>query len=599
MALAPTFLDDLRSRTPLPGLIGRKVRLARNGRQWKGCCPFHNEKTPSFYVYDDHFHCFGCGAHGDAITFLMRAEGASFPEAVERLAAEAGLEVPKPSREARAREQRARDLHGVLAAAEAAYRVRLRRPEGRAALDYLRRRGLTDETIDRFGLGWSGEGRGALAAELKAEGIEPAQLVEAGLMKAREEGGGFSDFFFNRVMFPIRDRRGRTISFGGRLLGDGQPKYVNGPETALFQKRRSLYGLDLAREAAFRGAPVVAVEGYMDVIALHQGGFGGAVAPLGTALTAEQLGALWQLSPEPVLCFDGDAAGARAAARAAEVALPLLAPERTLRLATLPAGEDPDTLLAKGGANAVRAVLDGARPLSAALYDLLAEGRPTATPEHRAALRGRLEAAARAIADKALAAEYRRALLDRFFASSRRKNFSVAFRPQRAPIDQPAIRSERARNLLAILLRHPGILPEVDESLASLDLPEGHCAELRAALLSWLARADVLDSALLLDQLASSGAGEAVAWALREPGLAKEARPEAQPAEALNAWWHFFAFLRGEAELAEDCARAERSLAANNDPAEQQRLIRLTQARAALRAGEVGLGGGADAGPQL
>ena len=599
MALPPAFLDELRARTPLHGLIGRKVRLVRNGRQWKACCPFHNEKTPSFYVYDDHFHCFGCGAHGDAITFLMRAEGASFPEAVERLAAEAGLEVPKPSPEARAREQRARDLHGVLAAAEAAFRARLHRPEGRAALDYLRRRGLSDATIARFGLGWSGEGRGALAAELKAEGIEPAQLVEAGLMRAREDGGDLSEHFFNRVIFPIRDRRGRTISFGGRTLGEAQPKYVNGPETALFQKRRSLYGLDLAREAAFRNARVVAVEGYMDVIALHQAGFDGAVAPLGTALTVEQLGALWQLSPEPVLCFDGDAAGARAAARAAELALPLLAPERTLRLATLPAGEDPDTLLAKRGAGAVRAALDGARPLSAALYDLLAEGRPSGTPEQRAALRHRLEAAARTVGDKVLAAEYRRTLLDRFYASARKKSFRVAPAPQRAPIDQPAIRSERARNLLAILLRHPALLPEVEEPLAGLDLPEGHCTTLRAALLAWLARADVLDSALLLDQLAFSGAGEAVAWALRGPGLAKEARPEAQPAEALDGWWHFFAFLRGEAELAEDCARAERSLVASNDPAEQQRLIRLTQARAALRAGEAGLNGGGTAAESL
>ena len=319
MALPPQFLDELRARTPLHGLIGRKTRLARNGRQWKGCCPFHNEKSPSFYVYDDHFHCFGCGAHGDAITFLMRAEGASFPEAVERLASEAGLEVPKPTPQAAAREKRALDLHGVLSLAEAAYRRRLFLPEGRAALDYLRRRGLTDETIARFGLGWSGEGRGAMAAELKPEGVEPAQLVAAGLMKPRDPddaASGLSDMFFGRVMFPIRDRRGRTISFGGRILGDGQPKYVNGPETELFSKRRGLYGLDLAREGAFRGGAVLVVEGYMDVIALHQAGFTGAVAPLGTALTAEQLELLWQLTPEPVLCFDGDGAGARAAARA-------------------------------------------------------------------------------------------------------------------------------------------------------------------------------------------------------------------------------------------------------------------------------------------
>ena len=388
----------------------------------------------------------------------MRAEGASFPEAVERLAAEAGLEVPKPSREARAREQRARDLHGVLAAAEAAFRARLHRPEGRAALDYLRRRGLSDETIARFGLGWSGEGRGALAAELKAEGIEPAQLVEAGLMKAREDGRGICpNYFFNRVIFPIRDRRGRTISFGGRILGDGQPKYVNGPETALFQKRRSLYGLDLAREAAFRGAPVVAVEGYMDVIALHQAGFDGAVAPLGTALTAEQMGALWQLSPEPVLCFDGDAAGARAAARAAELALPLLAPERTLRLATLPAGEDPDTLLAKGGAVAVRAVLDGGE---AAL------GRALRPPRRRPAERQRRSSARRSGTGwkrpRARWATGRspRSTGARCWTAStprrRKKGFRVAPAPQRAPIDQPAIRSERARNLLAILLAPPG-----------------------------------------------------------------------------------------------------------------------------------------------
>src|SRR3954447_11282703 len=419
MALPPQFLDELRARTPLHGLIGRKTRLARNGRQWKGCCPFHNEKSPSFYVYDDHFHCFGCGAHGDAITFLMRAEGASFPEAVERLASEAGLEVPKPTPQAAAREKRARDLYGVLALAEAAYRRRLFLAEGRAALDYLRRRGLSDETIARFGLGWSGEGRGALAAELKPEGIEPAQLAAAGLMKPRAPDrpeAGLSDMFFGRVMFPIRDRRGRTISFGGRILGDGQPKYVNGPETALFSKRRTLYGLDLAREAVRHGGALVVVEGYMDVIALGQAGFDATVAPLGTALTEEQLTELWRLSPAPVLCFDGDAAGARAAARVAELVLPMLAPERTLRLISLPAGEDPDSLVRAKGAMAFQATLEGARPLAECLYDLLREGAGDTTPEQRAAFRTRLEEAAKRIPDKALAGEYRSVLLDRFFA---------------------------------------------------------------------------------------------------------------------------------------------------------------------------------------
>ncbi|OYW09908.1 MAG: DNA primase, partial [Rhodospirillales bacterium 12-71-4] len=419
MALPPNFLDELRHRTPLAPLVQRKTRLAKSGRNWKGCCPFHGEKTPSFYVYDDHYHCFGCGAHGDAISFVMQAEGLPFPEAVERLAGEAGLQVPKATPEAAARERRARDLHDVLEAAQGAFARRLHLAEGAEALAYLRRRGLTEDTIARFGLGWSGGGRGVLAAALKAEGITPQQLAEAGLVREREDGSGFNDLYFNRVIFPIRDRRGRVISFGGRILGDGQPKYVNGPETALFSKRRSLYGLDLAREGAFRGAPVVVVEGYMDVIALHQAGFGAAVAPLGTALTAEQMEERWRLTPEPILCFDGDAAGGRAAARAAEAALPLLSTERSLKLATLPPGEDPDTLVMRRGPAAFTAVLEGARSLSAALYGLLAEGRPVATPEQRAALRHRLAEVAATIPDKTLAAEYRSALLDRFFATTR------------------------------------------------------------------------------------------------------------------------------------------------------------------------------------
>jgi DNA primase len=612
MALPPGFLDELRARTPLAPLIGRKTRLARSGRNWKACCPFHGEKTPSFYVYDDHFHCFGCGAHGDAITFVMRAEGTSFPEAVERLAAEAGLDVPKPTPEAAARAARARDLHGVLEAAAAAFARRLRLPEGAEGLAYLRRRGLTEETIRAFGLGWSGGGRGAIAADLKAEGITPEQLAEAGLIRPREEGEGYTDLFFNRVMFPIRDRRGRVISFGGRVLGDGVPKYVNGPETELFRKRQSLYGLDLAREGAFRGATVVAVEGYMDVIALHQAGFAGAVAPLGTALTEEQMEALWRLSPEPVLCFDGDAAGARAAARAAEAALPLLAAEKSLRLATLPAGEDPDTLIARGGPAAFQAVLDGARGLGEALFGLLAEGRPMATPEQRAALRRRIEEAAGTIRDRALAGEYRRALLDRFYAATRpaprgspgRPGFARAPAPSRPrpPIDPARTRAAQAAALLAITLRHPWLLAEVEESLAGLDLPAGPLAQCRDGALAWLAGGHPLDSPALMDHLAGRGLGEFATGLLRDPALPEAVRPDAQPKESLDAWWHFFALLRGEAELQADLATAERdwrdSAGAEAQDRAWRRQARIRAAINALRRGEWGEAAeGADAPP--
>jgi len=560
MALPPGFLDELRARTPLPGLIGRKTRLLKSGRNWKGCCPFHGEKTPSFYVYDDHFHCFGCGAHGDAVTFVMRAEGAQFMEAVERLANEAGLDVPKLAPRDAERARQARDLYTVMEAAMEAFQRRLRLPEGRPALEYLRRRGLTEETIQGFGLGWAGSGRGALQADLKQDAFETSQLIEAGLLKAPEGDEAPRDFFFNRVMFPIRDRRGRVIAFGGRILGDGQPKYINSPETPLFRKRYALYGLDRPREGAFRGASVVAVEGYMDVIALHQAGFTGAVAPLGTALTEDQLQELWRLSPEPVLCFDGDAAGARAAARVAEAALPLISAERSLKLASLPAGEDPDTLIAKGGKAAFQAVLDGARPLSEALYGLLLEGRPMGTPEQRATAEKRLLAAAATITDPSLARQYRRELLKRFFeATTTRRQSGRAVPTQR--------------------LARPALVEPT---------PEGPARLLQSAILSWPMDSQRLDSQALLSHLATEGLADATAWALGAEALPQAARPDALPREVEEGFWHFFLRLRGEAALLEDQKAAQESLAATNDPAAQQRLIRLTEALGALRRGEDG-----------
>ncbi|MDW8397320.1 MAG: DNA primase [Acetobacteraceae bacterium] len=594
MALPPDFLDELRARTPLPGLIGRRTRLLRSGRNWKACCPFHSEKSPSFHVYDDHYHCFGCGAHGDAITFVMQTEGASFLEAVERLAAEAGLEVPKPSAREAERERERRDLHGVLAAAAEAFARRLFAPEGAEARAYLRRRGVSEESIARFGLGWSGDGRGGLVAELARQGIAPEQMEQAGLLRRREDGS-LAEAFFNRVMFPIRDRRGRVIGFGGRTLGDAQPKYVNSPETPLFAKRRSLYGLDLAREAAFRGARVVVVEGYLDVIALDQAGRGGTpafapVAPLGTALTEEQLEEIWRLSPEPVLCFDGDVAGARAAARAAELALPRLAPERSLRLAALPAGEDPDTLVAKGGAAAFAEHLAKARPLHEALYDLLAEGRSLARPEDRAALRRSLEQAAARIADRALSAEYRRALLDRFFRETRPGAVRrAAPRPPPPPIRPEAARNDRARCLLALAMAHPWLLAQGgDEVLAGLDLPDGPAADLRSALLAWLGQADRLDSAALADHLHALGRADLLGWAQRFAGLPAAARPgaDAQPAEAVDAWWHFAGLLRGEATLLADLEAARERWLATGRAEDGERFQRLARLREALRRGE-------------
>ena len=608
MPLPTQFLDELRARTPLPAVIGRRVRLARSGRQWKGCCPFHGEKTPSFYVYDDHYHCFGCGVHGDAITFVMQSLGISFPEAVEQLAAEAGMQVPTPSPEAAEAEKRRFDLAGVLEAAAASYQRRLFLPEGKTARDYLTNRGLSDDTIHRYGLGWSGEGRGMVAADLARDGVTAEQLVDAGLMRRDDETGRVFDLFFNRVMFPIRDRRGRTISFGGRIMGDGQPKYLNGPETALFSKRRTLYGLDLAREAMRRGGTpggtLVVVEGYMDVIALGQAGFEAAVAPLGTALTEEQLAELWRLSPAPVLCFDGDTAGGRAAARAAELALSMLAPERTLRLIALPSGEDPDSFVRSQGARAFQTMLDGARPLAECLFDLLREGMGDTTPEQRAAFRTKLEEAAKRIPDKALAGEYRSALLDRFFASRRkdrgaprsanRSTYNHSAPNQAAPTrtgprpaaDAGAIAAERARILTAIVLRHPGLLRDVEHAYAGLDL-DPPVAGLRDAILEWAIHTEVLDSQALMDHLDGFGLRidvERILAGTQIP-LPACASLAAMPAEAEEGWWHIFGFLNVE-RLREEVNLAREDAAKGLTAETERRLVALMSAFNKVRTGE-------------
>jgi DNA primase len=600
MALPNSFTDELRARTPISAVIGRRVRLARSGKQWKGCCPFHGEKSPSFYVYDDHYHCFGCGAHGDAISFVMQSQGLGFMEAVGQLAGEAGLEVPKPSPEAAEAERRRLDVMGVLQAAQLHYQRRMALPEGRAARGYLLGRGLTEETINQFGLGWAGE-RGGLTAEMLRQGIEASQLEEAGLIRREEETSRLFELFSNRVMFPIGDRRGRIISFGGRTLGSTQPKYLNGPETAAFSKRRTLYGLDLARNAVRNGGVLLVVEGYMDVIAAAQAGFAGAVAPLGTALTNEQMEELWQVSPCPVLCFDGDGAGARAAARAMDLALPTLTPERSLKFATLPVGEDPDGLLRKGGSALFQSVLDAARSPSDALYDMVRESAGEATPEQRAALRSKLVEATTRMADKSLASEYRRALLDRFFGSRQawpagngrvrsngaaRRSAATPARFLRVRFDQSTTAFEWSRILTAILLHHPFLLHDVHNAYATLML-DGALSRLRDVLLQWAETAETLDFASLTDHLTKSGCNSEIEQVLAAGAmpLPKCAVSTAMPAEAEAGWWHFFGFLNVE-HLREEVALAKADADRNLNAETQRRLSALRQALIRVESGE-------------
>ncbi len=504
-------------------------------------------------MYDDHFHCFGCGEHGDVITYVMKSTNAGFMEAVEDLAAQAGLEVPKASPQAAQSEARRAGISEVLGAAAAQYQAWLFAPQGRAALDYLRGRGLRDATVQAYGLGWSGEGRGQLAAALRGQGIKPEQMIEAGLMKQGESGP--VDMFFGRVMFPIRDRRGAVISFGGRIMGDGQPKYVNGPETAVFSKRRSLYNLDQARIAVRKGAALVVVEGYMDVIALVQAGFGGAVAPLGTALTAEHLEEIWRLSPEPVICFDGDTAGQRAALKTTELALGQLAPNKSLKLLNLPEKEDPDSLIRKQGAQAFGEILARAQPISAALYPMLASGQTLGTPEQNAAFLRRLEAVAALIPDKSLAAEYRTHLKNSFYAARRQgSTWQPAskgrgkFGPKITPLpprprpDAAGADARRARLLLATLLAHPQLLPDVEEAFSHVALPAPE-EELRKALRDFTARQERLDSEGLFTHLQALGLDQTARAVQALAGAEYRLPPDASLAEAVAAWWSWYGLM--------------------------------------------------------
>ncbi len=382
------FIDDLLARVDVTEIVGERVTLKKAGRNYSGLCPFHQEKTPSFTVSADKqfYHCFGCGAHGNALRFLMEYDKLRFPEAVEQLASRLGIEVPREGAEdprAQARERKRQEGVNLLELAASFFRERLKMPEGRHARDYLAQRGLSREVQQAFGIGYAPEGWEALKRHLGERGISEAVQVEYGLLVHREESGRTYDRFRDRVIFPIRDVRGRTIAFGGRVLGDAKPKYLNSPETPVFHKGRELYGLYEARQAEPRLERLLIVEGYMDVVALAQFGIRNAVATLGTSTSEEHLVRLYRLVSEVVFCFDGDRAGRQAAARALETVLPLMIDGRQARFLFLPEGDDPDTLIRREGAEAFADRITCASPLSEFLFDQAAQGRDLARIEDR------------------------------------------------------------------------------------------------------------------------------------------------------------------------------------------------------------------------
>ena len=506
MTLSPAFLDELRARTVLSAVIAPTVKLIRAGREWKACCPFHNEKTPSFTINDDKgfYHCFGCGAHGDAIRFLTDNRGMQFMDAVKELAAKAGMDVPAPDPKARERAERTASLTDVMASVQAWYAEQLQGIVGADTRDYLKRRGIDQATVQRFGLGFAPDSRNALKRALAHLGED--RLVETGMLIQPEESGKQSyDRFRGRLMIPIRDPRGRVIAFGGRIMGDGEPKYLNSPDTPLFDKGRTLYNIDRAGPASRAAKRLIVVEGYMDVIALDRAGISEVVAPNGTAVTEAQLERMWRLDPSPILCFDGDAAGRKAAIRAALRALPLLGPERTLRFVELPAGQDPDDVVNTGGKEAMEALLASPEPLDARLWRHELEAEPLTTPEAWAGLKQRLISHASTIGHADLSRIYREDWLHRFYElrrpeASAPRSFAKAprgsfrngrFIPPIPPASSEAraiaatgIDASTARALIMGFAYFPEELPAHCEQLASLPIADKGTAQLRDELVN-------------------------------------------------------------------------------------------------------------------
>lgn len=617
MSLTPQWLDELRTRVSLSALIGRSVRVQKAGREFKACCPFHNEKTPSFTINDEKgfYHCFGCGAHGDAIRWMTDHQGLPFLDAVKELAAQAGMEVPAPDPRAARRAEEQKSLHDVMAAAQAFFVTSLAEDQGAQARAYLASRGFPAATVRDFGFGYAPDSRTALKEALSQ--FPEGMLIEAGL-RIVVEGRDPYDRFRGRLMLPICDPRGRVIAFGGRILDKTKtdaPKYLNSPDTPLFDKGRTVYNLHRASPASRQSGRVVVVEGYMDVVALAAAGIGEAVAPLGTALTEDQIERLWRMTETPILCFDGDAAGQRAAARAIVRALPLLRPGHSLQIAVLPAGLDPDDLIKQRGTAAMEDVLAAARPMAQVLWDIERAAAPLATPEDKAGLKARLMAHVETIGDGDIKALYRRELLDRFGELAYPQRERPAFQPaqrgaqggRKGPWQPPAAPLSAAntakmrsvgerRSLLAAvlagLIAQPREIARHAEALARLDVADAGLAALRDGLVDMIhngaqSAAQPLESSEVVPILAKRGlrAPTADDYAGMRFGFLDGRGPDAaeELAEAVELLTGLPAV---EAALAQATRRHEAEFS-DETFAEQQRLL---QRRLALlaRLGQMG-----------
>lgn len=617
MRFTPQFLEELKSRLPVSEVVGRRVKLVRAGREYKGLSPFNKEKTPSFFVNDqkEAWFDFSSGKNGSIFDFVMMTEGVTFPEAVEQLAQMAGMPLPKVSHEDQQRDAHRKTLHDVMEIAAKFFETTLSSRLGAKARGYLADRGLDAATQVKFRIGYAPGERYALKEHLGSHGISTADMVEAGLLIAGDDIPVPFDRFRDRVMFPITDVRGRIIAFGGRALEkDVAAKYLNSPETPLFHKGHTLYNIAAARQAAHDGEPVVVVEGYVDVIAMVTAGYAAAVAPLGTALTEDQLGLIWKMTDEPILCFDGDGAGLRAARRAVDLAMPHLKPGKSLKVALLPQGQDPDDLLRSAGPDAVRDVVNAAQPMAQMLWQFMTEGHDFGTPERRAALESRINEVTQTIADESVRKYYRQDFNERlraFFAPAQSQGFvrgnfggqrgnfggqggrqgswqprlagqrggpsrAVAGGPYVVASQQmaasPVHRGHRTAVptrealILQAAVNYPWLLHDHLEELSQLEFRHAEAERLKAALIDVAAHAADhaagLEPDTLRAELAARGLTEAMdrVFASVTNSSVWGVRPDAAPDDVLVTWQQLVALHRQWHSLTRELREAELAL---------------------------------------
>ena len=606
MRFPPHILDDIRARLPVSSVVGRRVALKKAGREWKGLSPFKTERTPSFTVNDQKgfYKCFASGEYGDIFTFVMKTEGLSFTEAVERLAADAGVILPKPEPRSRQTIEEIDTRARMMALVEASARFfegQLTSSPGVEARRYLERRGVTRETIARFRMGFAPAGREILKAHLVKEGFSVKEMAEAGMVISGDDIAVPYDRFRNRVMFPIEDLKGRVIAFGGRALDPDAPaKYLNSPETPLFHKGNQLYNIHRARPAAFETSRIVVVEGYMDVVALDQAGFQAAVAPLGTALTEAQVQLLWRVVPEPTLCFDGDSAGQRAAYRAVDTILPQLKPGFSARFAFLTDGQDPDDLVRQQGAAAFEAILTRTKALFDVMWERELATQPVSTPEQRAAFEQKMKTLVGRIGDQSVRGHYEQEVRQTLFSlnravlrelggggrsggpqrtGGRQNNVQMDWRVRErarlaqkgrptataAPVPSSGLAARlaalpvREALILKALVNHPWLIEEHAEQIATLEFTTPALVELKAAILAALAEEIPLDSVGLHNHLSGTGLSHVVA--LVERAITHKgdrfAEPEADKDAVETGWCHAVALHERQVGLRRDLVVAE------------------------------------------